>query len=199
MNTPKCYTWLESYGSPPYDGKKKKLFFSPCEASDFWWRSRTDFLHDLRLRLTLFPHKFTHFWQMTNKRYGMTGTDTGFTKTPPSRKAGSRVKTNKKSNRYADCCFLAWGGLRPAPGRLFSLSRPHLWLLHSLARCCNIRRFGQVKKLVGCTTECCGSSDIWSKITAAAVDEKKPTNTLWQIMLGRFCTVSHLTSRINLG
>ena len=35
INTPKCYTWLESYGSPPYDGKKKKLFFSPCEASDF--------------------------------------------------------------------------------------------------------------------------------------------------------------------
>ena len=50
MNTPKCYTWLESYGSPPYDGKKKKLFFSPCEASDFRGRSRTDFLHDLRLR-----------------------------------------------------------------------------------------------------------------------------------------------------
>jgi len=51
INTPKCYTWLESYGSPPYDDKKKKLFFSPYEASDFWWRSRTDFLHDLRLRL----------------------------------------------------------------------------------------------------------------------------------------------------
>merc|ERR1712001_633898 len=50
MNTPKCYTWLESYGSPPYDGKKKKLFVSPCEASDFRGRSRTDFLHGLRLR-----------------------------------------------------------------------------------------------------------------------------------------------------
>ena len=46
----KCYTWLESYGSPLYDGKKKKIFFSPCEASEFWWRSGTDFLHDLRLR-----------------------------------------------------------------------------------------------------------------------------------------------------
>ena len=27
---------------------------SPCEASDFWWRSGTDFLHDLRLRHTMF-------------------------------------------------------------------------------------------------------------------------------------------------
>ena len=33
-----------------YDSKKKKIFFSPCEASDFWGRSLTDFLHDLRLR-----------------------------------------------------------------------------------------------------------------------------------------------------
>ena len=31
------------------------LFFSPCEASDFRGRSRTDFLHDLRLRLNLSP------------------------------------------------------------------------------------------------------------------------------------------------
>ena len=31
--------------------KTKKIFFASCEASDFWWRSRTDFLHDLRLRL----------------------------------------------------------------------------------------------------------------------------------------------------
>ena len=30
--------------------KRKNYFFWPCEASDFWWRSRTDFLHDLRLR-----------------------------------------------------------------------------------------------------------------------------------------------------
>jgi hypothetical protein len=35
MNTPKWYIWLESYGSALYDGKKKTLFFSPCEASDF--------------------------------------------------------------------------------------------------------------------------------------------------------------------
>ena len=42
-NTPKCYTWLESYGSAFYDGKEKKLFFSPCEASDFRGRTSTDF------------------------------------------------------------------------------------------------------------------------------------------------------------
>jgi len=42
-NTPKCYTWLESYGSAVYDGKKKKIFFSSSEASDFWWRLRKDF------------------------------------------------------------------------------------------------------------------------------------------------------------
>ena len=47
MNTPKCYTWLESYGSHLF---LIKLFVSPCEASDFWWHSGTDFLHDLRLR-----------------------------------------------------------------------------------------------------------------------------------------------------
>ena len=42
-NTPKCYTWLESYGSAFYDSKEKKLFFSPCEASDFRGRTSTDF------------------------------------------------------------------------------------------------------------------------------------------------------------
>ena len=42
-NTPKCYTWLESYRSPLNDGKEKKLFFSPCEASDFRGRTSTDF------------------------------------------------------------------------------------------------------------------------------------------------------------
>ena len=31
--------------------KTKKIFFWSCEASDFWGRSQTDFLHDLRLRL----------------------------------------------------------------------------------------------------------------------------------------------------
>ena len=50
MNTPKCYTWLESYGSTLKDGKNEKNIFSSCEASDFPGRSRTDFLHDLRLR-----------------------------------------------------------------------------------------------------------------------------------------------------
>ena len=44
INTPKwCYTWLESYGSALNDGKKKKKKNSPCEASDFWWHSSTDF------------------------------------------------------------------------------------------------------------------------------------------------------------
>ena len=52
-NTPKCYTWLESYGSSLRDGNKKKIFFPPCEASDFRGRSQTDFLHDLRARHTL--------------------------------------------------------------------------------------------------------------------------------------------------
>ena len=50
-NTPKCYTWLESYGSSLRDGKNKKIFFPPCEASDFRGRSQTDFLHDLEARL----------------------------------------------------------------------------------------------------------------------------------------------------
>ena len=50
-NTPKCYTWLESYGSSLRDGKNKKNIFSSCEASDFRWRSQTDFLHDLEARL----------------------------------------------------------------------------------------------------------------------------------------------------
>ena len=49
-NTPKCYTWLESYGSPLSDGKYE-FFFSTCEASDFRWRSQTDFLHDQEARL----------------------------------------------------------------------------------------------------------------------------------------------------
>ena len=49
-NTPKCYTWLESYGSSLRDGKNKKIFFPPCEASDFRGRSQTDFLHDLEAR-----------------------------------------------------------------------------------------------------------------------------------------------------
>ena len=50
-NTPKCYTWLESYGSSLRHGKNKKIFFPPCEASDFRGRSQTDFLHDLEARL----------------------------------------------------------------------------------------------------------------------------------------------------
>ena len=50
-NTPKCYTWLESYGSSLRDGKNKKNIFSSCEASDFRGRSQTDFLHDLEARL----------------------------------------------------------------------------------------------------------------------------------------------------
>ena len=49
-NTPKCYTWLESYGSSLRDGKNKKNIFSSCEASDFRGRSQTDFLHDLEAR-----------------------------------------------------------------------------------------------------------------------------------------------------
>ena len=49
-NTPKCYTWLESCRSSLRDGKNKKIFFPPCEASDFRGRSQTDFLHDLRAR-----------------------------------------------------------------------------------------------------------------------------------------------------
>ena len=51
-NTPKCYTWLESYGSPLRDGKNGKIFFWTCEASDFRGRSQTDFLHDLEARPT---------------------------------------------------------------------------------------------------------------------------------------------------
>ena len=54
-NTPKCYTWLESYGSSLRDGKNKKNIFSSCEASDFRGRSQTDFLHDLEARHTLGP------------------------------------------------------------------------------------------------------------------------------------------------
>ena len=58
-NTPKCYTWLESYGSSLRDGKNKKNIFSSCEASDFRWRSQTDFLHDLEARpnLPTFPKR----------------------------------------------------------------------------------------------------------------------------------------------
>ena len=43
--------------------KRKNYFFSRCEASDFWWRSGTDFLHDLRLRRRD-PQRvtFTHFF-----------------------------------------------------------------------------------------------------------------------------------------
>ena len=79
-NTPKCYTWLESYGASVRDGKNKKIFFPPCEASDFRGRSQTDFLHDLEARLleampwvrcasgnvSLFLQKT----QSLNKRYG---------------------------------------------------------------------------------------------------------------------------------
>merc|ERR1712212_1328672 len=50
-NTPKCYTWLESYGSSLRDGKNEKIFFWTCVASDFRGRSQTDFLHDLEARL----------------------------------------------------------------------------------------------------------------------------------------------------
>ena len=32
---PKCYTWLESYGSPLSDGKKKKIFLNPISRQNF--------------------------------------------------------------------------------------------------------------------------------------------------------------------
>ena len=35
MNIPKCYTWLESYGSAFYDGKKKKYFQNPLSRQNF--------------------------------------------------------------------------------------------------------------------------------------------------------------------
>ena len=35
MNPPKCYTWLESYGSPLSDGKKKKYFLNPVSRQNF--------------------------------------------------------------------------------------------------------------------------------------------------------------------
>ena len=35
MRTPKCYTWLESYGSPLSDGKKKKYLFHPVKRQIF--------------------------------------------------------------------------------------------------------------------------------------------------------------------
>ena len=35
MNPPKCYTWLESYGSPLSDGKKKKNFLNPISRQNF--------------------------------------------------------------------------------------------------------------------------------------------------------------------
>ena len=35
MNPPKCYTWLESYGSPLSDGKKKKIFSKSYKPSEF--------------------------------------------------------------------------------------------------------------------------------------------------------------------
>ena len=35
MNPPKCYTWLESYGSPLSDGKKKKYFLNPISRQNF--------------------------------------------------------------------------------------------------------------------------------------------------------------------
>ena len=34
-NTPKCYTWLESYGYAVYDGKKKEIFFHPVKRQIF--------------------------------------------------------------------------------------------------------------------------------------------------------------------
>ena len=35
MNTLKCYTWLESYGSPRSDGKKENIFFYPVKRQIF--------------------------------------------------------------------------------------------------------------------------------------------------------------------
>ena len=53
---PSVIPWLESYGSSLRHGKNKKIFFPPCEASDFRGRSQTDFLHDLEAR-----HKRVYF------------------------------------------------------------------------------------------------------------------------------------------
>ena len=35
MNPPKCYAWLESYGSPLSDRKKKKYFLNPISRQNF--------------------------------------------------------------------------------------------------------------------------------------------------------------------
>ena len=67
MNTPKCYTWLESYRSPLCYGKKIKLFFT-------LWSVRflvtlRDILStwDLRLKQSACSNNYYHLWFTNHK------------------------------------------------------------------------------------------------------------------------------------